>query len=171
MTEVRFSVHGQPKTAGSKAAFAFIGKDGKPHSRVTDDTGEAGKSWRSLVVGSARKAYVGPLLDGPLVLDVTFRFLRPGDHFGRRGGAPYLKPTAPHYHSVKPDATKLLRALEDALTGVVWRDDSRIVVQRVRKVYAETTGADVVISYADGCRPAPAGDLFATLRNENGASR
>jgi Holliday junction resolvase RusA-like endonuclease len=37
---------------------------------------------------------------------------------------------------VMPDATKLLRGLEDALTGVVWHDDAQIVSQHVEKRYA-----------------------------------
>lgn len=149
MTEVRFSVPGKPATAGSKRGFPFKGKDGRLHVAMSDDSGEKGKSWRALLVDSCRRAYLGPILDGPLVLDVTFRFLRPQAHFGKKG----LLSSAPDYPAVKPDATKLIRALEDALNGVLWRDDSRIVVQRVRKVYGETEGADVRVSFATALPP------------------
>jgi Holliday junction resolvase RusA-like endonuclease len=36
-----------------------------------------------------------------------------------------------------PDVLKLCRATEDALNGVVWRDDSRNVCMHIEKVYAE----------------------------------
>lgn len=148
MTQIRFSVDGRPATAGSKRPFPFAGKDGRLHVAVSDNSGERGKSWRALLVDAARRAYVGPPLDGPLVLDVTFRFDRPRAHYGWKKSRPYVKPGAPDYPAVKPDATKLLRAVEDALNGVLWADDARIVVQRARKVYATSPGVDVALSFA-----------------------
>lgn len=56
------------------------------------------------------------------------------------------RPSAPHYPAVKPDATKLVRAVEDALTGICWRDDAQIVNQDVRKRYADTGSARVEIA-------------------------
>jgi Holliday junction resolvase RusA-like endonuclease len=47
--------------------------------------------------------------------------------------------------TVKPDLTKLLRAVEDALTGVVWRDDSQIIHQVVNKEYADVDMTSVFI--------------------------
>jgi Holliday junction resolvase RusA-like endonuclease len=48
----------------------------------------------------------------------------------------------------RPDATKLWRPTEDALTGIVWRDDSQIIRQLVRKRYCgpgEVPGAEVLV--------------------------
>lgn len=137
---VRFSVSGIPQTAGSKRAFPFKRPDGSIGVRVTDDNPQ-GRGWRALVVAEAQDAHQGSLLEGPLFLHVVFRFARPKGHFGTRG----LLPSAPPFPAVKPDATKLLRALEDALTAVVWRDDAQVVAQTVRKVYGEPAGADVAI--------------------------
>lgn len=150
MTEIAFSVAGRPATAGSKRAFPFKGKDGRLHVAVSDSSGEKGKSWRALLVDAARAVYGGPPLDGPLVLDVRFRFERPKAHFRtvKKSPDPIVRPNAPDFPAVKPDATKLLRALEDALTGVIWTDDARIVVQRVRKVYSLSPGVDVTVSAA-----------------------
>jgi Holliday junction resolvase RusA-like endonuclease len=65
-------------------------------------------------------------------------------HTGRKAGQ--VKQTAPHYHTTKPDATKLLRALEDALKLICWNDDSQVARQRVDKVYqGATAGAFVSI--------------------------
>jgi Holliday junction resolvase RusA-like endonuclease len=48
------------------------------------------------------------------------------------------------YPTSRPDLLKHIRALEDALTGVVWRDDSQIIEQHLEKrwgVRAQTTVA------------------------------
>lgn len=54
-------------------------------------------------------------------------------------------------HTKKPDVDKLFRALGDALTGIVWRDDSQVCVSAINKVYAwdGRTGAMVDIEELD----------------------
>jgi Holliday junction resolvase RusA-like endonuclease len=42
-----------------------------------------------------------------------------------------LKPTG------KPDADNIAKIVGDALNGVVWVDDSQIVLLTIRKMYAE----------------------------------
>ena len=51
----------------------------------------------------------------------------------------------------KPDVDKLLRALMDGLTKVVWYDDSQVIYVTVNKVYAweGTTGATITIDFLD----------------------
>jgi Holliday junction resolvase RusA-like endonuclease len=51
----------------------------------------------------------------------------------------------------KPDIDKLLRALLDGLTGIVWVDDSQVVCCVVNKAYAwdGSPGAVVTIDYLD----------------------
>jgi len=51
----------------------------------------------------------------------------------------------------KPDVDKLLRALMDGLTRVVWHDDSQVIYVTVNKVYAweGTTGATISIDFLD----------------------
>jgi Holliday junction resolvase RusA-like endonuclease len=77
------------------------------------------------------------LLHGPLHLSLVFCLARPKGHFGSGRNADVVKPSAPRYPTVKPDATKLTRAVEDAMTGIVWRDDAQVVDQYVTKVYDE----------------------------------
>jgi Holliday junction resolvase RusA-like endonuclease len=62
---------------------------------------------------------------------------RPKSHIGVRE----LRLSAPAWPAVRPDCTKLLRALEDACTAIVWRDDSQIVEQIMTKCYADATDA------------------------------
>ena len=131
---VVFTVWGEAVPAGSKTSF------GK--GRVVD-SGEKRKKkmktseWRSHVQKAAGEAMAdSELFPGALNLLVTFYMPRPKGHFGTGRNAGTLKKSAPAYPIVMPDTTKLLRAVEDAMTGVVWRDDAQVVDQHARKVYA-----------------------------------
>jgi Holliday junction resolvase RusA-like endonuclease len=131
---IRFEVFGEARPAGSKRAFV------NPHTGqaiVTDDSGKKGKTWRADIQAAAREAYDGPLLDGALDILVTFYRARPKSHYRTGKNADLLKDSAPRYPTARPDATKLLRAVEDALTGIIWVDDSLIVSQHAFKRFAD----------------------------------
>jgi crossover junction endodeoxyribonuclease RusA len=68
---------------------------------------------------------------------------RPKGHYGSGKNELTVKNSAPKYPDKKPDCTKLLRALEDALTGILWIDDSQVVRQVVGKSYADTGDAKI----------------------------
>jgi Holliday junction resolvase RusA-like endonuclease len=94
-------------------------------------------SWDTAVREAAASA-VGrvtapPFVGIPLHMTITFRMGRPAGHWGKRG----LRPGAPAYPFSKPDLSKLVRATEDTLTGIVFDDDSRIVAAMVTKVWAD----------------------------------
>jgi Holliday junction resolvase RusA-like endonuclease len=144
-------VDGEPKTAGSKNAGVIRSKsapnprtgepDGKLHpvpvptkdggttakTFVTDSSGTPGKTWRSDIRDAVAAIYDAEsqgVLDVPLVLEVVFFRPRGKGHHGVGGN---VLDSAPAYPAVAPDGTKLLRAFEDALNKVLWRDDGRIV--------------------------------------------
>ena len=63
-----------------------------------------------------------------------------------------MKGSAPFYHTTKPDALKLARSTEDALTGIVWADDAQTAVLEISKRYAdagEPCGCQIVIQTLD----------------------
>ena len=135
---VSFTVHGTAAPAGSKTV-------GRTSSGATflRDASRRSYPWRRDVAQAAGVAMrARPLLEGPLVLEVRFVVVRPRGHFGARG----LRPSAPAHPIVRPDVTKLLRAVEDALTGVVWRDDAQVVEQHAAKVYGEPARCEVAVS-------------------------
>lgn len=134
-----FFVPGTPKPGGSKRAFIIKGR-----AILTDASGKAGKDWRGDVKVFARGRIDKPLA-GALTLKVDFHMPRPKSHYRTGKHAGVLRDDAPVWHTSKPDATKLLRSLEDALTGIAWADDSQIAVQAVSKVYSETPGASVTV--------------------------
>jgi Holliday junction resolvase RusA-like endonuclease len=135
-SEIGFFVPGIPVPGGSKRGFVVKGK-----AVLVDTSGRRGKNWRVSVQAAAQTAYDGgEPLRGPLRLEVTFSMRRPKAHYRTNGR---LKDSAPLWALVRPDATKLLRALEDALTGILWVDDAQIVKQHVEKIYGPRPGADV----------------------------
>lgn len=139
-TWMRFDVVGIPKPGGSKKAF-YNKKLGRA---LIVDACKKNKQWRDTVADTA-VANRCPTYGGALVIEVHFRMPRPKWHFGAKG----LRPSAPAHHTTKPDATKLLRSTEDALTGIAWRDDSQIVMQTVTKAYCavgEYPGAEIRIT-------------------------
>ena len=139
--KIEFFVPGIPKPAGSKRAF-LNKKTGK--IIVTEDCETSG-DWRGDCKNFARKAYHENPIDGPVSLSVIFYMPRPKGHFGTGKKAGILKPNAPRWHTVKPDRTKLTRGLEDALTGIIWRDDSQVVCGEVVKIYGDLPGANITV--------------------------
>lgn len=135
---VEFFVPGTPKTAGSKRAFVVTPKEGKPRAIITDsvDTKGAGGDWRSAIQAKAQEAMRSRApLTGPLVMELVFVVKRPQGHYRTNGE---LKNWAPfEWPTPKPDLTKLVRAVEDALKGICWRDDAQVVLQINEKRYSD----------------------------------
>ncbi len=121
---LKFRVDGVAQPRGSKKPIMSRGR--RP-GRVIDDNPESGP-WMDVVRFYARIAmrdagHRKPF-DGPLCLTVIIFRERPADHFRANGD---VKPTAPAFPDTRPDASKYLRAIEDAMSKVVYVDDSRIV--------------------------------------------
>lgn len=82
--------------------------------------------WRAAVTLQARQQYTRPVpLDVPLSVGMVFMIKRP-------------KSVRRPHPCVTPDLSKLVRAVEDALTDAgVWRDDALVVrYHELAKVYA-----------------------------------
>ena len=143
---VSFRVLGRPQPGGSKRAFP-VRRGGQLTGRVAvTDANPKAKSWMQEVRHAAAEAMgQRDALTGPLDLAVVFALARPKGHYGTGRNSHSIQRSAPAYPIVAPDATKLLRALEDALTGIVWRDDAQIVFQAVEKAYDLPERCDVVI--------------------------
>ncbi len=159
MSELRFTVLGRPQPGGSKRAFA-VRKDGVPTGRIAvADANPKAKSWQREVKLAAMAALeangwqllpnLGPdgLLTGPLNVSMTFYVSRPKGHHRAGRLAHLLKDSAPPLPIVRPDCSKLLRAAEDALTGLVYRDDAQIVDLDVHKRYGTPERCEVVVRY------------------------
>ena len=146
LKSVTFFVPGTPRTAGSKKAFPLWRGKGAARqfvrSVVVDSSGAEGKAWRSVIQDKARDAYgYSPPMEGPLKFAATFFILRPKGHFGKKG----VRPSAPEFPITRPDVLKMARAVEDALTGIIWRDDAQIVTEIIVKRFSVHSGVYVTI--------------------------
>lgn len=132
MAAIAFTVDGLPIPQGSKT----VGHTTGGTSFVREGNRAALMPWRSAISTRAREAMEGRApFAGPVRLDVDFAFPRPKSHYrtGKRAGE--LKLSAPTWSTPRPDLDKLLRALGDALTGVVVRDDAQVVSVEASKRY------------------------------------
>lgn len=137
---LEFFVPGTPVQQGSKR---YIG-----NGRMIEDAKNL-KPWRTDVREKAEKLVDqsdNPLWDAPLSIRITFGFVRPKSHFGTGKNADRLKPSAPVYMVKKPDVDKLTRAILDALTGVVFKDDQQVVDLLGSKAYWDRPGVQITVA-------------------------
>lgn len=133
-----------------------------PMVNVIDDNETKLKPWREAVAWAAGQAYTGEPIDGvPLVVAFEFIKPRPKSHYGTGRNAEVLKDSAPSAPIVKPDALKLARAIEDALIGKVWLDDSLIVTEVIAKRYCHRWEPERVNISIRAAEAATVGDLVA----------
>jgi Holliday junction resolvase RusA-like endonuclease len=145
---LRFTVLGKPEPAGSKRAFT----NPRTGKAMVVDANKNAAPWKQQVAGAAIEAQANvppeegsPWFAGPISLSVRFYVKRPRGHYGTGKNADRLRRSAPRYPTTKPDATKLLRGVEDALTGIVWRDDAQIVDQYVAKRYGTPERCEIAV--------------------------
>jgi crossover junction endodeoxyribonuclease RusA len=124
---ITFQVRGMnPMPQGSKK---YVGK-GHDGRAVLIETCKQLKEWRDLVASVAIDLDA-QMIEGAVSMSVVFMFQRPKSHFNKKG----LRSNAPKYMTTRPDRDKLLRAIGDALTGVLYKDDSYIVDGNTSKRY------------------------------------
>jgi Holliday junction resolvase RusA-like endonuclease len=138
--KIKFFVPGKPVPGGSKKAF--IGRSGKVNMV---DMGVGNKEWKAKVAAAAADLHRGPLLTGPLEVSMQFVEGRPQDHYGTGRNSGKLRASAPRYPTKRPDVLKLARSTEDALTGVLWRDDCQTIDLTLSKRYAEKPGVFISV--------------------------
>lgn len=111
---IRFTVYGIPRPQGSKR---HVGNG------VMVESSKALKPWRQEVslMAISLRADMFPA-HVPVELTLNFYFTK-----AKSAKRPAM--------TTKPDGSKLLRAIEDALTGILFHDDSQVVESHVRKHY------------------------------------
>ena len=162
---IEFDVIGEPAPQGSKRTVPIrnregriVQKNGRDLTRTIEDNPRL-PQWRQEVAQAAKSARESVALKGLLTCAValTLEFYRPrpkGD-FGTGRNAGKLKASAPPYAIKRPDTLKLARAVEDALTGVVWVDDSQVVRHSLSKDWGDYFRVRVVIeTLGEGESPA-----------------
>lgn len=137
---LEFTVFGNPAPKGSvRAAGNRVIPSGSSENQANL------RSWESAVRLGAMNVLTfsfggsPPIMfvDVPIRFTATFRMPRLMSHFSKKGETVgCVLPSAPKYPTSKPDMDKLLRTTLDALTRLVFDDDSRVAETLMRKVYA-----------------------------------
>jgi crossover junction endodeoxyribonuclease RusA len=119
--EIAFDVIGRPSPQGSKKSIG--------NNRFVESS-KFLPAWRTAVKIAAEDAVTSEnwvRVSGPVELEVMFYLDRPAS----------ITPAKRPQPTVPPDLDKLVRGVGDALTGVVYDDDSQVIRCLAWKVYAD----------------------------------
>lgn len=145
MNPIVFTVYGKPATQGSKRAFVIKPQGGGTPRAIVTENDKRCQPWRQEVAAAAAKAYDGPLIIGPVRLRVEYVYVRPKSHYGTGRNAEIIKASAPYHKTTIPDLSKLTRAIEDALSGVLYRSDSLIAERHDSKRWGIRDRATITV--------------------------
>lgn len=118
---ISFTVSGQAKPKGSMRAFM---PKGARYPILTSSNASL-KDWEQIVRHVAQD-YSDAYTTGPVRIRLRFNLPRPKS----------LSARVSRPHTKRPDVDKLARAVLDALTGVLFKDDSQVYCLMATKMYA-----------------------------------
>jgi len=134
---IRFFVPGQPVGKGRPRAAAR----GR-HVRLY--TPEKTVTYESLVATAAHGAMQGrPPIQGACIAQMVIRQMVPLSWSAKKRTQALSGEIRP---AKKPDIDNVVKALFDAMNGVVWVDDVQVVNVSALKVYSETPGVVIEVS-------------------------
>ncbi len=138
LLRLTYFVFGTPVPQGSKRAWY---NQTTKQVMMTEDAGARHSSWRWELSSQARQAmsdagYVAPF-DQPILCALIFQQHRPGSHYGSGKYSQRVRPSAPRHPGRMPDLDKLVRAVFDSLTSIVWIDDAQVVRLTAMKKYID----------------------------------
>jgi Holliday junction resolvase RusA-like endonuclease len=106
-------------------------------------TPEKTRTYETLIKDAARQAMgVSEPLDTPVSLYLYIRVPMPASATKKRLEAIASGDEKP---IKKPDASNILKSVEDGMNGVVYKDDSQIINIHVTKVYSSQPGVDICV--------------------------
>jgi Holliday junction resolvase RusA-like endonuclease len=123
----------KPPTATKQQRKWYVGKDGKPHSHLSQAWLKAEDDLRAhLEQHRPQKP-----LEGPLILSVTWCFPLKGHD----DGDPWDTP---------PDTDNLQKGLKDIMTKLGWwKDDSQVFSEHITKIHSRIEGIRIDIEGVD----------------------
>jgi len=147
MTPIQFTVHAVPVAQPRQRHRIARTKTGKMFSQNFTPTKDPVNAFKASVQQAAAGAYDGPPLDDPLSVSLVFVLPRPKAKVWKR------KPMSREPHVGRGDADNFAKAVLDALSGVLWRDDRQVAHLDVWKWIAagdEQPGVNVTVAAAAG---------------------
>lgn len=157
---LEFHVYGHPETKGNLRTVRFRDKHTGELRVLIREGNPSVRDWMNRVAEAARRVHTGVACPGGVILAVEFVLPRPKS-----------LPRKITHHIKRPDLSKLIRAVEDALIGVVYHDDSQIIELHVSKRYNDDTESTFALVRIESAEPPAArpGVRGATERGRQGA--
>ena len=138
MQKLKFEVPGSPIGQG-RPKFSTI----NGHAKAYDpEKSRNYKAYVKLLATQAMKEQGFTMIDGPCCLDILACFEVPkskSKKFRQAALEGRERPTK------KPDIDNIVKALQDALNGLAYKDDSSIVFLSVAKCYSEVPKVEVIL--------------------------
>lgn len=117
---------------GPPVPWARAGKSGKRHYTPAPQAAHMTAIKRAWMMAGR------PHIHGPVSVSMQFYLPHPASHYGTGRNTRVLRPSAPTFHTSKPDKSNLEKIVEDALNGLAWIDDAYIICGAgVTKLYAD----------------------------------
>ena len=133
---VSFKVDGNP-VGKQRARYVRRG------NHISTYTPEKTRTYETLIKESAKQAMgSSEPLETPVTLYLYIRVCVPKSCTKKRLEAIQNGSEKP---IKKPDASNILKSVEDGMNGVVYKDDSQIVNIHVTKVYSSEAGVDICV--------------------------
>jgi len=133
---VNFKVDATPVPKG-RARYVRRG------NHISTYTPEKTRTYETLIKESAKQAMgSSEPLETPVTLYLYIRVCVPKSCTKKRLDAIQNGSEKP---IKKPDASNILKSVEDGMNGVVYKDDSQIVNIHVAKVYSSEAGVDICV--------------------------
>ncbi len=129
INKIIITVYGNP--VSKKAHRSYYNKR---IGRISTYSDAKQVNWEALIKLIASQHRPEKLLNCPLSVDATFYLLKPRS-----------KPKKCLYPDTKPDHDNLEKALYDALEGIVYVNDSRIVDKKFKKRWGDPPRVEVII--------------------------
>lgn len=123
ITQINIVVHGRPTPKGRHRTAVD-----KRSGRIQTFTPKKTRAYEIKVRAAATVSMIESRADkicGPVALDIIIAMPRPQR----------LKGNAIEWHTCKPDASNVTKAIEDAINELVYKDDSQVCLMRIAKVY------------------------------------
>ena len=138
MQRLMFEIPGSPIGQG-RPKFSTI----NGHARAYDpEKSRNYKAYVKLLATQAMKEQGFEMIEGPCSLDILAFFEVPkskSKKFKERALEGLERPTK------KPDLSNIVKGIEDALNGLVYKDDSSIVYLSVGKYYSDVPRVEVIL--------------------------
>lgn len=138
MQKLKFEVPGSPIGQG-RPKFSTI----NGHAKAYDpEKSRNYKAYVKLLATQAMREQGFTMIEGPCCLDILAFFEVPkskSKKFKERALMGIERPTK------KPDLSNIVKGIEDALNGLVYRDDSSLVYLSCTKYYSDIPRVEVII--------------------------